>query len=145
MFEESTRLQDIRLERLKDLQIRHQNELAEFDTVSRRHAESPRSSRSGSNNSPRFNRAVHGGARHSNRSLGAPISAFQQQANRVSSVSMTSLQSTGSSRSSVSSQYTSPNQMHPAHSVSNVVTRTRNSDSRNGNIDRLSYHESSRR
>lgn len=147
MFEESTRLQDIRLERLKEMQNRHQIELAEFDTLSRRHLESPRSSRSSFTSvgsSPRFGRAFNqGSSRDSNRSLGTPGTRFAQPS-RASSVSMTSLQSSGSSnRSGDMTQYNS--QLQPAHSVSNVTsTRSRN-DNRNGNIERLSYYESSRR
>ena len=122
MIEESTRLQDIRLERLQDLQNRHQKELNEFDTVSRRHVEgSPRASSRHSYTSGlsdyerggggRFNQ---GSPRHSNRSLGTPSSRYpltqqqqqqqqyqqhqqhqhHQQPSRESSISMTSLQYT---------------------------------------------------
>lgn len=153
MVEESTRLQDIRLERLQDLQTRHVKELREFDTVSRRHVEgSPRSSRhsytSGysSGGSPRSSRAFNQGSpRHSNRSLGTPASRFplqQQQPNRESSVSMTSLQSTGYGEQH---SYSGP-PMYNASSVSNMTSRSNSSsrhssDSRNGNAgDRLSYH-----
>jgi len=132
MIEESTRLQDIRLERLRDLQNRHQSELAEFDAVSRRHLESPRtSSRNLSHaqrGSPRVSRAFNQGSpRNSNRSLGTPTSRFQQP-NRDSSISMTSLHSSNSSRSSVSSQYAQP---------------SANNTSRNGGApgDRRSYYE----
>lgn len=117
MIEESTRLQDIRLERLQDLQNRHQKELKEFDAVSKRHVEgSPRASSRHSytsgvvdyerGGSGRFNQ---GSPRHSNRSLGTPSSRYplsqqqqqhqyhqqqqyHQQPSRESSISMTSLQ-----------------------------------------------------
>ena len=51
MYEESTRLQDIRQERLRDLQGRHLQELAEFDaqaSMLSRSSESPRQLRSAS-------------------------------------------------------------------------------------------------
>ena len=51
MYEESTRLQDIRQERLRDLQTRHLQELAEFDaqaSMFSRGSESPRQVRSAS-------------------------------------------------------------------------------------------------
>ena len=54
MYEESTRLQDIRQERLRELQTRHAQELAEFDaqaTMASRSSsiyDSPRSSRASS-------------------------------------------------------------------------------------------------
>lgn len=148
MVEESTRLQDIRLERLQDLQTRHMKELREFDTVSRRHVEgSPRSSRNSytsgysSAGSPRssFNQ---GSPRHSNRSLGTPAGRFplQQQPSRESSVSMTSLQSNAYSEQQHSY---SGQAMYNASSVSNMSNRSsrHSSDSRNGNAgDRLSYH-----
>ena len=90
MIEESTRLQEIRLERLQDLQNRHHKELKEFDAVSRRHVEgSPRASSRHSytsgiadnerGGSGRFNK---GSPRHSNRSLGTPSGQYplaQQQ------------------------------------------------------------------
>jgi len=111
MIEESTRLQDIRLERLQDLQNRHIKELDDFDTVSRRHVQgSPRSSSrhsytSGiSESSGRFNQ---GSPRHSNRSLGNPSSRYplqqQQPPSRENSVSMVSLQSSRYSDSTTSS------------------------------------------
>ena len=142
MFEESTRLQDIRLDRLRDLQTRHYNELAEFDQVSRRHIEqSPRSSREfSSSSSPRSSQAFNQGSpRHSGRSLGTPTARFPQPS-RESSTSMTSLQSTASSRST-SSKY-SGSQLHPARSTTNVTANRTRNDSRNGNIgDRRSYHD----
>ena len=158
MFEESTRLQIIRLERLKDLQLRHQHELSEFDTLSRRtvdttlrnhqtlYSMSSNSSRESGSSSPRPLRAFNGGSsRNSDRSLSGSSNRFPLP-NRESSVSMTSLQSSnrssdpgsgsGNSRLYVSQQ---------SHSATNV-TRTRNADSRNGNVtDRLSYHDASRR
>ena len=54
MYEESTRLQDIRQERLRDLQARHLQELAEFDAQASmfyRSSESPRQVRSASSRS----------------------------------------------------------------------------------------------
>ena len=51
MYEESTRLQDIRQERLRDLQARHLQELAEFDAqvnMIGRSSDSPRLSRAAS-------------------------------------------------------------------------------------------------
>lgn len=112
MVEESTRLQDIRLERLQDLQNRHQKELKEFDTVSKRHVEgSPRASSrhsytSGVSDYERGNRGHfnQGSPRHSNRSLGTSSSHYpltqqqqhqqqhHQQPSRENSISMTSLQ-----------------------------------------------------
>ncbi len=49
MYEESTRLQDIRQERLRDLQTRHLQELADFDaqaSMTKGSMDSPRQSRS---------------------------------------------------------------------------------------------------
>ena len=150
MLEESTRLQDIRLDRLKDLQTRHYSELGEFDQLSRRYTDhsSPRSSRNFSSNSysPRMSRNFNQGSpRHSGRSLGTPTTRFPQPS-RESSTSMTSLQSSANSRSSGGSgggQYNTP--LYPARSSTNVTGgRTRNSDSRNGNVgDRRSYHDPS--
>lgn len=155
MFEESTRLQIIRLERLKDLQTRHQHELSEFDTLSRRphdssttrthqsvHSVSSNSSRESGSSSPRPPRFNGGSSRGSDRSLG-PNSRFPLP-NRESSVSMTSLQSTNRT-SDPGSGHNRLYSSQQSHSATNV-TRTRNLDSRNGNVtDRLSYHDGSRR
>ena len=54
MYEESTRLQDIRQDRLRDLQGRHLQELAEFDAQANmvnRSSDSPRQIRSASSRS----------------------------------------------------------------------------------------------
>lgn len=148
MFEESTRLQDIRLERLKEMQNRHQFELDDFDSSSRRHIDNLRAGRSASSfsgsTSPRFSRAFNQGSpRLSNRSLGTPATRYPQS-NRNSFISMSNLQSAtnNSTRESSSSQF-SNGPLQPAHSASNV-TRTRSNESRNGNA-RLSYHEGSRK
>ena len=122
MFEESTRLQIIRLERLKDLQTRHRLELNEFDTLSRRptpeqqqhqsntphqqltntrnnhptlHSVSSNSSRESGAGSPRPHRAPFNAGRNSDRSLSGSSSRFPLP-NRESSQSMTSLQSPSS-------------------------------------------------
>ena len=147
MVEESTRLQDIRLERLRDLQTRHQSELAEFDAVSRRHLESPRLSRSSNTSStrgresPRMSRGNPfntGSSRDSGRSFGPPTGRYSEP-NRNSSASLSSLQSNLTQRSSVSSQYSSQSTTN----MTSGSTRPRN-DSRNGRPgDRHSYYEQS--
>ena len=151
MVEESTRLQDIRLERLQDLQNRHLKELKDFDTVSRRHIEgSPRSSARHSYTSgivESSNRFNQGSPRHSNRSLGTPSSRYplpQQQPSRESSVSMTSLQASGYNEPpSYGAQAGGLHSNSFSNMSSSGSSRSRQSsmESRNGSAgDRRSYH-----
>jgi len=99
MFEESTRLQDIRLERLRDLQARHQHELTEFDKLSQGYKNPDQNMR----NSRLYASGGAGGAfnqgspRNSGRSFGTP-SGDHSRPSRESSTSMSSLQSHGGSR-----------------------------------------------
>ena len=135
MNKESIQLQAMRQERLLDLQNKHQQQLSEFDGLSRRYIDNSfRSSNLPNSGSPSLNRGISQNSPHFSRgTFGLPLNRFPNS-NRESSISMNSLQQT--------------NFFYNSQHDDNIFTnsRPRPNENRNGSaVDRRSYIESGRR
>ncbi|XP_065663747.1 serine/threonine-protein kinase TAO3 isoform X2 [Hydra vulgaris] len=138
MCEESTRLQDIRQDRLLGLQNKHQNELLEFDGYLRKNSDnSSHLNNVASSGSPSLSRSFNQTSpRNSGRNFTAPTNRLPNSS-RESSVSMSNLQQTNI--------FFNPQNDDTTHNASNF-TPLRTRENRNGNAsDRRSYIDSGKR